>query len=103
MSLSASLKDRKLSDCISRGRPLREMNLRRPCRKLSVVCSLRSSKCTALVIMHVNMKMYALLTRVSRPCTSGRTNSGPAKSTPVWLNGGDSVTRSVGKSLIRSR
>ncbi|KRX11776.1 hypothetical protein T07_7900 [Trichinella nelsoni] len=30
MNVSASLNDRKLSDCITRGRPLREINLRRP-------------------------------------------------------------------------
>ncbi|KRX34631.1 hypothetical protein T05_2501 [Trichinella murrelli] len=90
MNWSTKLKDRK-------------MNLRRPCKKLSVVCSLRSSKCTALVVMHVNMQMLALCTWVSLLFTSGRTNSEPAKSTPVWLNGSDSVTRSAGKLPIRSR
>ncbi|KRZ85334.1 hypothetical protein T08_6930 [Trichinella sp. T8] len=43
MNVSASLNYRKLSDCITRGRTLREINLRRPCRKLSVVCSIRNS------------------------------------------------------------
>ncbi|KRY84468.1 hypothetical protein T4D_13039 [Trichinella pseudospiralis] len=36
MNVPASLKNRELSDCITQGQPLQEMNLRRRCRKLSL-------------------------------------------------------------------
>ncbi|KRZ61377.1 hypothetical protein T02_8512 [Trichinella nativa] len=87
---------RKLSDCITRGLPLRDINLRSAFKKQLAVCSLTISKCTALVTIHVKTEIYVLLVLGLRARVSERVYNGPAKSTAVWLNGADSSTRSTG-------
>jgi len=61
----------------------------RAMRNLSVLTSVRSSKCTARVVGHVTRVMYEL-------CMSLPTllHSGPGKSTPVTANGFEGFTRS---------
>ncbi|KRZ08897.1 hypothetical protein T11_3894 [Trichinella zimbabwensis] len=75
------------------------MNQRRADKKLIVVMSNTTSKCTARVTMHVNRQMYAFC---AGRCSSF-TYNGPAKSNPTLLNGNDGVTLSGGRSLINGQ
>ena len=81
-----------LSDNILLGSDFLLANLLKASRKLSTVRSCTISKCTALVEAHVNKHMYTFLS--SSPFL---TCNAPVKSTPVTVNGGHSVTRTLGK------
>ena len=92
-NLEAALKVLPLSEMNLRGSPLRAANHLRHQIKVSVDMSRTMSRCTALVTRQVNKQMYTFLV-VALP--SVRTSNGPAKSTPVKLNAGSSLTLLIG-------
>ena len=95
-SLDADLKVLALSDRMVAGRPRRATNLRKASRNFSTFSPCVSSKWMARVAAHVNKQIYALLLTVL--LEDSTKYSGPAKSNPVWANGGSSDYRHGGRS-----
>ena len=87
-----------LSDIKVEGKPLRPQKRRNACRKVGADKSLTTSKCRALVEAQVNRHTYNFTTSSAVLVTFAY--KGPAKSTPVWVNGGSELTRSAGRSAI---
>ena len=94
ISLEQCLKVLALSDMITVGNPLRPVKRLNANKKEVADNSLVSSKWIALVEAQVNRQIYDLHSLPSMPCTY----NGPAKSMPVLVNGGASLTLSAGKS-----
>ena len=72
----------------------RDVNLFRHLMKVPVDMSLTMSKCTALTTRQVNKQIHAFVVLIRQ---SVWMINGPAKSTPVKLNAGASLTRITGK------
>ena len=77
--------------------PRRAANRRKACKNVDTVKLGTNSRCTALVEAQVQRHTYALLVLSVSFCDRSVTKSGPAKSTPVFVNGGESLTRLAGK------
>lgn len=58
------------------------------------------SRCTARVVKHTNTATYVFIRTVERVYTIGFVDKGPAKSTPVILNGNPGWMREEGNSVI---
>jgi len=67
------------------------VNLLKARKMVSTVRSPTTSRCAALVTAHVNRQMYTFFS-----CPSVLVYNAPVKSTPVTVNGGNSVTRTLG-------
>ena len=93
-SFDALLKVLALSVINRAGIPLRATKRRRACRNKETDKHGTSSKWTALVEAQVNKQIYTF----SDSCFVAAYR-GPAKSTPVWVNGGSSLTRLGGKRV----
>jgi len=81
-SSAADMKVEALSDTSRFGKDLRYENCLNTCKKVSSDRSVTTSRCTALVLAHVNKHMYAL----DSPFDV-RMYSAPVKSIPVTENG----------------
>ena len=80
-----------LSEIITDGRDFRLENLRKANKKVCTDRSRTTSLCTARVTAHVKMQIYTFVS----PSLS-LIYRAPVKSTPVTVNGGDSVTQTFG-------
>ena len=70
------------------GIPLRQHNLLKACKKTVADNSLVSSRCSALIDVHVNKQMHALVSLLSVGLTEVfLTNNGATKSTPCIIKG----------------
>ena len=96
--LEAALKLFALSEIRVAGKPRRAENLRKASKNELTSKLVVNSRCTPRVEAHVNKQMYVFRTSFNFVNFSSRTNSGPAKSNPVWVNGGSSDTLKLGKS-----
>lgn len=67
----------EISAIVTDGKPLLDTNRFRAARKASVVRSLTSSRCTALVVKHTNTAMYDFTSTGLRVCPHFRVK-GPA-------------------------
>ena len=79
------------------GIPLRAINLLKAARKESVDMFVTISRWIPLVAAHVKR---AIQTFLVSDCVVSLMKSGPAKSMPVWVNGGDSWHRKSGKGAM---
>ena len=93
MNLVAALKVFSLSDRNIRGKLLLPANRLTQRMKESIVKLVTVSRCTARLTRQVKRQIYTLFDWVSEKVW---TWSGPAKSTPVYENGGSSLTRNIG-------
>ena len=85
---------------MTEGSPIRLTKLWNACKNESAERASVSSKCTAQVDAQVNKQMNALMLSLDSVVTWNLTLSGPAKSTPVVVNGGPSPSLSGGRSGI---
>ena len=90
-SSAAAMNVDALSEIITDGRDFQLENLRKANKKVCTDRSRTTSMCTARVTAHVKMQIYTFVS----PSLS-LIYRAPVKSTPVTVNGGDSVTRTFG-------
>ena len=89
MVFAADLNVFPLSEIILHGNPLLAVNLLKHLMNDSQLISGTKSKCIALTAQQVYKQIHTLLC-VGEPAIL--TYIGPAKSTPVWVNAGSSLT-----------